>query len=337
MRLPLLGLLLIWIVGSCRKADPPELCFYHWKGQLSFDAADSLEASRMGVSGLYVRFFDVDWDELHGGPVPISVVSGRAEDFCFQGPVVPVVFLTNTCFLRSDSAGCAALAQKVADGIRRLSAQRFGGRPTFREWQIDCDWTPKSRAQFFFFLEKLQSLSDGIPLTCTVRLHQYRDRAANGVPPVDRGLLMCYNVAEATDPGTPNAVFDPALIRGYLQAPPYPIGLDIALPIFSWGALFRDGRFVDLLSPLPRDPSLLSPEEGFWYRVRRDTVLQGQLLRKGDRLRADRADLTALEEVSQWLAEKNLGPQKIIFYHWDKSLIADYETHGILRIYRHFM
>jgi hypothetical protein len=337
MRLPLFGLLLIWTVGSCRNADPPELCFYHWKGQLSFGAADSSDASRMGVSGLYVRFFDVDWDQRHGGPVPISVLSGRAEDFCFRGPVVPVVFLTNNCFLRSDSAGCAALAEKVADGIRRLGAQRFAGSAGFREWQIDCDWTPKSRARFFFFLEKLGSLSGGIPVTCTVRLHQYRDRDANGVPPVARGLLMCYNVAEATDPGTPNAIFDPAPIRGYLQAPPYPIGLDIALPIFSWGALFRDGRFVDLLSPLPGDTSLLAPEDGCWYRVRRDTLLNGQLLRKGDRLRGDRATLSDLEEVSKLLAEKKMGAKKIIFYHWDQSLIEYYGTPGILRLYRLFV
>jgi hypothetical protein len=338
MRPWLLGLLPTLFFFSCHRFEPPELSFYHWKGRMAFDRADSLMAAGMGVSDLHVRFFDVDWDTGRRAAVPLSVVSGKGEDFCHGGPIVPVVFLTNDCFLNLDSTGSADLAEKVADGIRKVRESRFGDSPAFAEWQIDCDWTPKSRDRFFVFLEKLKTLADGAEITCTVRLHQYRDRSTNGIPPVARGLLMCYNVAEATDEKARNSVFDPEIVRAYLDAPPYPVPLDIALPIFSWGALFRDHRFAGLLNPLPRDTSLLAPEEGFWHRVKRDTVIEGLLLRKGDRLRGDFATVEDLEQVAVFLRKKkNLGAKKIIFYHWDKNLIRFNESSEIVRIYRLFL
>lgn len=330
-------LFLFLLLAACRPESPPQLSFYHWKGEPAFDTADSVQAAQMGAGRLYVRFFDVAWDSAYRGPAPRSVLRGESADLHFGGEYVPVVFLTNECFLRADSAGCAVLAQKLAAKILAMQSEPFARLRYANEIQLDCDWTPKSRDRYFYFLQKIKNHLPGRALTCTVRMHQYRDRDPNGVPPVERGLLMCYNVAPVEAYDTHNAIFDPALISGYLKAAPYPIPLDIGLPIFRWGVQFRDEAFEAVLNPAPTDTALLRREEGLWHRVLRDTVFQGKLLRKGDQIRIEHADIEALTQVARLLRKKNnLGAKQIILYHWDKNLLQHYAPSQVIALHSCF-
>jgi hypothetical protein len=119
-----------------------------------------------------------------------------------------------------------------------------------RELQIDCDWTDLTRAAFFDFVTELRVLvhREGALLSATIRLHQVKYRERTGVPPVDRGMLMFYNMGGITADADTRSIFDRARAESYLaRLPEYPLPLDAALPIWSWTVHTRGDRVVGLL------------------------------------------------------------------------------------------
>jgi hypothetical protein len=100
---------------------------------------------------------------------------------------------------------------------------------------LDCDWSAKTKAKFFR-LTRIMNDSLDVPLTATIRLHQYANPKGTGVPPADRGMLMPYNVGQITAQGDGNSIFDLSIAEPYFtSSSPYPLPLDIGLPAFSWG------------------------------------------------------------------------------------------------------
>lgn len=163
-----------------------------------------------------------------------------------------------------------------------------------------------------------------------MRLHQFRDRKDNGIPPVQRGTLMCYNMSSPRDTATQNAIFDLSLLQGYLKdQPEYPLPLDVALPVFSWGAWFRSGEFRGLLSEW--DAGILSDTAEFHalgnnlYRVRSDSAWGNNYLREGDLIRLDAPDeATVIASVP--LIKPLMSPgSRLLFFDWDTTKKAQYE------------
>ncbi|WP_449399704.1 hypothetical protein [Chryseobacterium wanjuense] len=58
---------------------------------------------------------------------------------------------------------------------------------TSNEIQIDCDWTAGIRDDYFKFLKELKKVS-GKEITCTLRLHQVKDKNLTGIPPVEKSI-----------------------------------------------------------------------------------------------------------------------------------------------------
>jgi hypothetical protein len=154
---------------------------------------------------------------------------------------VPCIYITNTTFLKVSDAEVEELAHNL---LRKL---RMECPPTIHGVMLDCDWTAKTKARFFR-LTRIMNDSLDVPLTATIRLHQYAQPTKTGVPPADRGMLMPYNVGQITAPGDGNSIFDLSVAEPYFTSTkPYPLPLDIGLPAFSWGVQFRNGKFVGIL------------------------------------------------------------------------------------------
>ena len=347
---------------ACAKpARQPVISFYYWKTSVEPGVllGEPLLRFSPAEAPIFLHFLDVDYSAGYDGPVPIGEL--RMETVAVERPVVPVVFITNRLFMQSRPEQVDSLAAKVARKIRQrlddlaekarwkaleqaddvTRAQIESHRDSFAEdWiqrfvpeiQIDCDWTPGTRAAYFHFLEafKKQAIAQRRTLSCTVRLHQFRERKENGIPPVQRGTLMCYNMANPQDTAVQNAIFDLSLLKGYIEDQPgYPLPLDIALPVFSWGAWFRSGEFRGLLSGW--DAELLDDTTNFYslgnnlYRLRRDTVWAGDYLREGDLVRLDAPaedDLLASKSLLQPLFGAD---SRLLFFDWDTTKIAQYE------------
>ena len=82
-------------------------------------------------------------------------------------------------------------------------------------------------------------------LSATIRLHQVKYREETGVPPVDYGVLMYYNMGHISAMGA-NSIYDRSTALRYLgKLREYPLPLDIALPMFAWGVHSADGQVLN--------------------------------------------------------------------------------------------
>ena len=66
---------------------------------------------------------------------------------------------------------------------------------------------------------------------------------------------MFYNMGEVADWNCENSILNQTDARAYLpNFRDYPLDLDLVLPIFSWGVLYRQGRMIRLINNLrPED------------------------------------------------------------------------------------
>ena len=273
-------------------AGPPAgRAFYYWRTTFALSAQERTALAELRVDRLYVRMFDVVWDDAAHAPVEVGpLVAGATVPAGIE--VVPVVFVRQGIFTRDHlgEAGAAAAAHTTWAGIARRAAA-LGVTP--REVQLDCDWTEQTRAGYFAFVAGLRAAAPpGTLLSATIRLHQVKYRERTGVPPVDRGTLMFYNMGRFSADPEARAIFDAASARRYLgRIPTYPLPLDVALPIWSWTVQLRDGVVVGLLQST--DPDEL-PALPFLERAGPDrfvatetTFLHGTLLRAGDALKIE--------------------------------------------------
>ena len=78
-------------------------------------------------------------------------------------------------------------------------------------------------------------------LSATIRLHQVKYYKQAGIPPVDRGMLMFYNMGKLNALTAENSIYNSNDAAGYIETvDDYPLKLDLALPAFSWAVHFRN-------------------------------------------------------------------------------------------------
>ncbi len=369
-----LGLTVLLSASLLRKKEtektPAGCSFYYWKTELSFSRADKALADSLGMKRLFLRYFDVDWSPTLEMPVPVgkldigsnyngsyNQIAAHIGDY----QVVPTIYLVNRVFEKNTNMDtlAAQISRKLTEYNSELSYQTtdWGNRfdqaeePSvwylpdslmpynlfqnrIKEIQLDCDWTPKTRDRYFKFLKAMKKANPGMTITCTVRLHQFRDREQAGIPPVDRGTLMCYNMAAPKDPNTRDAVFDADLVNGYLKNSEYPLPLEAALPLFSWGALFHENQFKGLAAGLSenevKDNPLFAPVSEGKYRFTQDTVFADAFMRQGDIVRLDEATPAEVAALAGQLS-KIKAIKSISFFDWNPSKIRAYHVDEICK------
>ena len=322
-------LLTCLMLQSCQPSEREvEIAFYHWQTELKLTHIERDLLHRLESHHLYVKFFDIDWDVTYQEAIPLASV--QIDTLSIRAlEIVPTVFITNRTFQQLDEAGVDTLAQRVHRRLYQLGASL--PQAYFSEIQMDCDWTESTRDRYFRFLEKFKLLlSENTLLSTTIRLHQVQYREQTGIPPVDRGILMCYNVGELEDWQEENSILQAQTAAPYLKRlRQYPLSLDLALPIFSWGVLFRDNRMIRLINGLRADD--LQDRERFRqladnrFQVIKSTYLRGYYLYKEDLLRLESVPMFELEASARILSAS--WPEntfKLAFYHLDTATIKHY-------------
>lgn len=209
---------------------------------------------------------------------------------------VPVVFITNRTMLQCDTIQLRVLADKLERKLVQLCGL------SYNEVQFDCDWTARSKDNYFAFL-RLIRLRLNRRLSATVRLHQFKDPEGTGVPPVDRGMLMLYNVEDVKTYGSRNSIFNEEAAKPYINgAGPYPLPLDVALPAYSWLVHYRNGRFVriengDLVDEIDTLELFKRDTDGMFTVVKETESWWGEALHVGDRLKPERMDSTTIMQA----------------------------------------
>lgn len=332
------GLLLCLIACGGQKQRVVSPAFYHWQTALNLAPSERQYLDSFRCKRLYIKVLDVGWNSVSGEAAPYSLL-----DFSAPGQIaglekVPVVFITNEVFSRLSTVEIEWLARKI-NGVLVAFKMAPGVGP-FTEVQFDCDWTPSTREAFFLFLKKMKTcLPEKTRMSATIRLHQYKFPDQTGVPPVDRGMLMFYNTGDIENAGDQNSIFNAAAARKYTEGAPkhYPLPLDLALPLFSWGLVYRNGELWKIIPEVAEEtwadtarftrigPAL--PEEVRRYEVKNGTFLSGHYLRPGDTIRVETISPARLLEAARLASTVDLAEHTTVaFFHLDSLTIRRYSA-----------
>ena len=187
----LILLLLLITLYSCNEKKinrVVEPSFYYWKSVFKLSVFEKQRLDSLQVKTSYLKFFDVDWDASSRKASPVAQLLVTRQEVLNQYHVIPTVFITNSCLEKTDLPMMAQLAGNIHKLIMGTCNANNIKLPT--EIQIDCDWTVSTRDKYFLLLRSFKQLSN-TNLSVTIRLHQVKYLAKSGVPPADRGLLMC--------------------------------------------------------------------------------------------------------------------------------------------------
>ena len=290
------------LLSACAPQRTHDVDFYYWKSKCEIGETEREYFGQLESKRLFVRLFDVDMDG--GVAVPVGQIQGFGKgQLPAEGTkVIPVVFITNETFLNYiDDEAVAKLAANVSNGVAYFMGK---AELDFDEIQIDCDWTERTRRPYFHFLEKLAEQS-GRNISCTLRLHQIRDREKTGVPPVGRGSLMCYATSNPQEGMTRNSILDMDLLKAYTtNINDYPLDFDVILPIYSWGIVTNHLGQVKLVNGLT-EADLQTPmferTGDNLYLLKEDGFLQGLYVNAGFTVKIETITPELLAEAKQYL------------------------------------
>jgi len=315
--------LLVFLLIACGKNDKPIIAFYYWKTIFKLSEKETEILKDNKVSKLYIRYFDISLNPENQQPIPLSPIrfQQNANDF----NIVPVVFIQNKVMLSTD-LDIDDLAQKTFSLVEQINSKN---KIQCNEIQIDCDWSLNSKENYLKFIERFKKLSHK-KLSATIRLHQVKYFKKTKIPNVDSGVLMYYNMGTIA-PDSLNSVYNKKIADRYLKSlKKYPLHLDLALPIYSWGVHIRNQKVIGLRSKI--DLSELKKDQNFeqvnaiFFKVKQSNYKNGIFYEENDLLKIEAISpedlLEMADELDENLAQK---PKEIIFYDLDEFNLKNYE------------
>jgi hypothetical protein len=332
-------LLLSWIGCSPRKDHKVNPAFYYWKTQYRLSPADHQLLADINAKRLYLRLFDVDWDMGRKEATPVGILQQKdPADARYE--YIPVVFITQDCLTRLKAQDLPALASKMSSLIEKL-CKTYHIAPS--ELQIDCDWTERSAQLYFSLLKQLkqQSFFNDKKMSCTIRMHQVKYRISSGIPPVDRGLMMVYNMGNLKKYGGHNSILDIEEAENYLKnMAQYPLPMDIALPLYHWSVLFDQEKFRGIVYNIGKndfEKGILEKRKGNLYRFKKATVAGGYSFREGEEIRFEQATRSDLKKMAGYLSEQaNDSVYSVAFFHLDSIALKPFTTADLREILDEF-
>ncbi|MFA8434147.1 MAG: hypothetical protein ACEPOZ_06495 [Marinifilaceae bacterium] len=325
-----LPLLAITLLLGCTQKPRPNLSFYHWKQSYQPSALEEDYLDSVKCRKLYMRFFDVDFPPEKATPQPLSMLEIKTDTRGRE--VIPCVYITNRTFTRMGKAQVSQLARRTHTLIQGMAKRNH--LEEIRQVQIDCDWSSSTRKKYFRFLEELKThFGNQVSLSATIRLHQVKYREKTGVPPVDHGVLMLYNMGNIMDPKEANSILQLPLVKQYISpdTPDYPLQLDLALPTYTWVLVYRFQKLVRIIHPGDEEQLINSSKveslPAHQFEVRENFYYGNTYLYRGDRLRFESISPGELRNTLDYLEEKTfLQPREIIFYHLDSINLKRYDA-----------
>jgi len=310
--------LLLVLLGACSYEDtPPEQALYCWKTQVQFSAEEADFVKNNRIERLYIRYCDVGLRD--NAPVPIAPVD--IDTLSVQGKtVIPVVYLKNEIFnselTEGNSTYISTLAHKLGDYIEQIN-RYYHLRVS--EVQFDCDWSLSTKQAYFSMLQAFKKEYPYL-LSATIRLHQVKYREETGVPPVDYGVLMYYNMGRISATGA-NSIYDRSTALRYLgKLREYPLPLDIALPMFAWGVHSADGQVLNLVGGLTHAEAqaistLVRIDASDIYKVAEQTYYKGRVWQAGDLIKIEEVSDAQRKEMLADLREYSSEPiRRVIWF-----------------------
>ena len=314
-------LLILILLTSCSEKEKHPYTFYYWKTKLSLNKEEKKALNKAAIPYLYTRFFDIN--KIDGRFQPVAVIT-QDKSFQTDKQIVPTVFIMNQAFLNISDDEIQFLAKSIDHLITKKITEYH--LKVNQEIQIDCDWTAGTRDDYFKFLKQLKKIS-GKGVNCTLRLHQVKDKALMGIPPVEKVYLMCYSTSSPLETSDKNSILDVNILKSYLsKLEEYPIKkIEVALPIYSWGIVTNHLGKHKLINALSQkdlknpnfkkvsDHEIVILKDGFYF---------GKYLSKGFIIKVEEISDDQLRDVITFL-DKKIPQFNIIYYQLDTKFVSN--------------
>jgi hypothetical protein len=328
----------LFIQFSCRNtSNKITRAFYYW--HVSFNLTDSNVSylKSIGITKLYLHFFDVSPDVKTNKLAPIAKM-----EFNTPPPpsfeYVPVVYITNRSLENPDADSIQTLAYHIFHGVEDIAS---ANGIHFKELQIDCDWTETTMKKYFALLKELRInlKKENKILSATIRLHQVKYPQITGIPPVDRGMLMFYNLGSINGKVGYNSIYNPADADRYTSyISSYKLPLDVGLPIYSWTICIRNGKVVDLLQKTNSsnfsDTTYFESVGNNIFVSRYPYFLHGKYFMKNDTLKIESVNPAlckdAATNVSHYLKPED---RTVSLFEYDSLYLSSYEKQDIEKVF----
>ncbi|MDP2454358.1 MULTISPECIES: hypothetical protein [unclassified Kaistella] len=312
----------ILMMTSCNHENIKSYTFYYWRTHLSLNAAEKTVLQKATSPYIYTRFFDIE--KVDGKFQPVAVIT-KDQTFETDKEIVPVVFIKNDVFYDISSNEINFLAENVNSLIKKKQTE-FGIKIS-KEIQIDCDWTAGTRKEYFEFLQRLKDFSKK-EITCTLRLHQVKNSKLSGIPPAEKVYLMCYSTSSPLENSDRNSILDLPTLKNYLKnVDLYPLDMDIALPIYSWGIVTNHVGKHKLINALSTEDlknanfRKISDNE---VEIMKDGFYFGNFLNKGFTIKVEEISEDQLTETKNFL-NKKLTNYAIVYYQLDHRFLDKHQ------------
>ena len=320
-------ILVLLLVACSTKTEPVNISFYFWRTNFSLSATEETYLKELNVQKLYIRYFDVALQNNTAIPVAPIVFTNKPTNY----KVVPVVYIKNEVFLKPLATD--SLAQNVYNYIQQIN--KTAG-VTVDEIQFDCDWSLQSKEHYFAFIEDFKKRH--AHLSATIRLHQIKYPEKTGVPKVNLGTLMYYNMG-VIGANNDNSIYTQTIAHKYIRGlQNYKLPLNIALPIFSWGVHIRNNQVVNLIGGLQEQDFTTDVFEKISdnrYKVLNDIVYKGRFLAKNDEVKLEAVTTSQLKEMMTDIKKNSPNkPSEIIFYDLNEKNLKAYEKEDFKTVSR---
>jgi hypothetical protein len=308
--------------------------FYYWKTVFFLSPTEEKTLQDLSVKNLYVKFFEVAWDEGKQSPQPIAKSIFRQKPST-KVAITPVIFIMQEPLQKLDSQELGTLAINIASMLAFMSTN--DSLRLSEEVQLDCDWTAKTKNAYFYLINELkrQPFFRNKIVSATIRLHQLKFLTQSGLPPVDKGLLMCYNMGNLRKPETKNSIIEEEELKKYINnLENYPLPVDIALPIFDWYLLFEGEQYKGIIRDFNPGPALAKKQR---INFDSDTSINGYQFKAGQWLRHETSEADVVKACAQRISKKLKAKElTVILYHLDQTNLSKYNQNELESFYNSF-
>ncbi|XPS40700.1 hypothetical protein ACN2C3_03345 [Aliarcobacter butzleri] len=263
----LISLILVFalIVFSYNKTQKKDIqiSFYSWEN--SFEEQNINEK-------LYIKVLDVNFS------TKLELLKTNIKEP--PKNFIPVIYITNETMKNVDYS---LVSKAILETLKNYK---------FDEIQIDCDWSLSTRSNYFNLLEDLKEKLNKT-ISATIRLHQIKYYTKTGIPPVDYGVLMYYNMSNIGDFNTKNSILDNEIAKKYhYNFDVYPLKLKLALPLYSQAIQFREEKAISLFEGVEEKDFNNDFEklENNRYKVLNSHYFKGRYIYKDDIFRLENSN-----------------------------------------------
>ena len=263
----LISLILVFalILFSYNKTQTKDIqiSFYSWEN--SFEEQNINEK-------LYIKVLDVNFS------TKLELLKTNIKET--PKNFIPVIYITNETMKNVDYS---LVSKAILETLKNYK---------FDEIQIDCDWSLSTRSNYFNLLEDLKEKLNKT-ISATIRLHQIKYYTKTGIPPVDYGVLMYYNMSNIGDFNTKNSILDNEIAKKYhYNFDVYPLKLKLALPLYSQAIQFREEKTISLFEGVEEKDFNNDFEklENNRYKVLNSHYFKGRYIYKDDIFRLENSN-----------------------------------------------